>query len=197
MKPFKLNTYGFIRLTLIVLACYGLLSCEGPEGPAGDPGAQGSAGAQGPAGSTGPQGSQGPVGVANVIYSPWINSNWSRSFSSVDHFIINAVFTQQVLDNDMVLVYMKDSPNSTVVQELPRLVYSNDLIIFSLDFSVRVGSLRLFHSRSIHPDGLGADNIFPESQVRYIIVPAEIFGRLNLPDFSNYEEVCRVFEIEP
>ena len=194
----NLNNILFTRLFVFFLVCYGLVSCEGPEGPAGDPGPSGQAGPLGPAGSTGSQGSQGPVGIANVIYSPWINSNWVRLASnSVEDIINNAVFTQEVQNNDMVLVYMKDTPTSTVVQELPRLVFSNDLILFSLEIAVRIGSIRLSHNRSQHPDLLGADNLFPESQVRYIIVPAEIFGRLNLPDFSNYKEVCNVFEIEP
>jgi hypothetical protein len=201
MKPMNLNTSYYFKLPLLALMAAFFFACEGPEGPTGDTGASGPTGAQGPlgpAGSPGAQGPQGPTGIANVIYSPWINTIWNRTATNQVEFIINStVFTQKVKDEDFVLVYMKDTPNDNKVIELPRLVFSEGVLIFSLDFTVRVGSIRLVHNRSQHPDLLGADDLFPESQVRYVIVPAGIFGRLNLPDSKNYQEVCEILGIEP
>jgi len=201
MKPLNLNTSYFFRFCLMAIAAAMLFACEGPEGPAGDAGTTGPAGTKGPTGpegSPGAQGPQGTVGIANVIYSPWINTIWDRTATNQVEFIINStVFTQKVKDEDFVLVYMKDTPNDNKVIELPRLVFSEGVLIFSLDFTVRVGSIRLVHNRSQHPDLLGADDLFPESQVRYVIVPAGIFGRINLPDSRNYLEVCEILGIEP
>lgn len=198
MKPFNLNTYGFIRLTLIVLACYGLLSCEGPEGPAGDPGAPGPAGAQGPAGPTGSQGTIGPTGIANVTFSNWVNASWTRDANNAVSSVIPATtITQQIINNDMVLVYMKDTPTSEEIIEFPRLVFSGNKVIFSMTAVIRIGSISISHFRSSHPDLLGADNLFPQAQVRYIIVPAALFGRIILPDTQDYYSICEFFGINP
>jgi hypothetical protein len=176
-------------------------SCEGPEGPAGPPGAQGPAGLQGPAGAQGPigpQGPQGPVGIANVIFSDWVNASWIRGVdNSVTSTIPAAVITQQVVNNDMVLVYMKDTPTSGEITDFPRLVYSGGRIIFNLTASIRVGSILVIHSRSTHPELLGADSLFPQAQFRYIIVPSALFGRVGFPDTNDYYSICEFFGTNP
>jgi hypothetical protein len=201
MKPLNLNTFGFIKLMLSVLLFYGLISCEGPEGPAGNPGAPGPAGAQGPTGPTGPQGPQGsigPTGIANVTFSNWVNASWTRTADNGVNSVIPApAITQQIINNDMVLVYMKDTPTSEEIIEFPRLVFSGNKVIFNLVASIRLGSITILHNTTTHPQLLGADNLFPQAQFRYIIVPAALFGRIILPDNKDYYSICEFFGIDP
>src|SRR5436190_541091 len=64
-----------VLTTLCFVAVFALLiaSCS-KDGPAG---ATGPAGPAGPAGAAGAAGPKGDTGVANVIYSPWLDAAYS------------------------------------------------------------------------------------------------------------------------
>jgi hypothetical protein len=76
MKQKLLNLTGILFLSVILITA----SCtkEGPAGATGPAGPQGPAGTAGTPGAPGAPGAKGDTGVANVIYSDWIDSTTWR-----------------------------------------------------------------------------------------------------------------------
>jgi len=201
MKPLNLNTFGFIKLMLSVLLFYGLISCEGPEGPSGNPGAPGPAGAQGPIGQAGPQGPQGsigPTGIANVIFSNWVNASWIKgNDNAFRHRFDNPLITSEMINKDLLLVYMKDNASAEQVFQIPRHIYANNQNIYDFIVGWIVGRISIIQLNFFEIDpSLNPDVLFPEAQFRYIIIPTELFGRISLPDTNDYEAICNVLGIE-
>src|ERR1044072_373500 len=111
------------NLFLPVILVLGLLqfSCskEGPAGP------QGAAGPQGPAGAAG---SAGPAGSANVIYSTWFltgSAGWDTVGANTSRYGAYAIYdkgvadvTQAVIDNGIVLGYMKGDPTTGLTDDV-------------------------------------------------------------------------------
>lgn len=106
MRKFRLLSLLLLAITFISVNC----TKEGPEGPVG------ATGPQGPAGSPGAAGPTGATGTANVIYSPWfttVEADWVDSYDP-PYWALFAFdkaapgITQAVIDNGVVLSYMKD-----------------------------------------------------------------------------------------
>lgn len=116
----KIILFGLMALAISITSCekeglqgpagpagqMGQQGIQGTEGPAGQDGeAQGVPGPTGPAGSDGTNGTDGADGNANVrtfIYD-------LTSFSGDEYSKIISEFTQEVLENDVVLSYIKKS----------------------------------------------------------------------------------------
>ncbi|WP_283774066.1 hypothetical protein [Aquiflexum sp. TKW24L] len=175
------------------------ISCVGPEGPEGPEGAQGPIGAQGPNGVQGIAGIAGTNGITNVIYSPWITNVWIKQENKfISHSFEAASITQEIMDQGLVLVYFKESPTTNFIKILPCTYYSNAVPVFTIDYTIKLRNLTVFHGVSTAIDGAGVDVASPASQTRYIIIPGGTAGRLNLPvDLNNYEEVCTYLGIKP
>lgn len=203
MKLLNLNTYGFTRLTLIVLACYGLFACEGPEGPAGtagQAGPQGVAGAAGPQGPAGPAGPQGPAGAANVIASDWKSLTWTEAPPFFTSNVAAPEITESILNQGTVLAYWRTTTTGNSIKILPTPVYNTNsgALLYFIDYSIRVGSLLIFHGTPTI-ESQGAATAFPNANVRYIVIPpSSTSGRVKYPfEFDDYEAVCEYFGINP
>lgn len=203
MKLLNLNIYGFFRLTLLVLACYGLVSCEGPEGPAGatgQSGPQGVAGSAGPQGPAGPAGPQGPEGAANVISSDWKSLTWTDAPPFSTSTVTAPEITESVLNKGTVLLYWRTTPTGSSIKLMPTPIYNTTtgVMIYIIDYSIRVGSLLIFHGTPTI-ESQGAATAFPNATVRYIVIPpSSSSGRVKYPfDFDDYEAVCEYFGINP
>ena len=201
MKPLNLNTYVFTRLLVALFVCYGLIACEGPEGPAGATGQAGSTGAPGPAGAQGPAGAvgpQGPAGAANVIASEWKSLTWTVAPPFATSTITAQEVTENVLNQGTVLAYWLANP--TNIKLFPTPVYSSSTgaLNYIIDYSIRVGSLLIFHGPPLN-GGPGAATSFPDAKVRYIVIPPSSSGdRVKYPfEFDDYEAVCDYFGIKP
>ncbi|WP_373523809.1 hypothetical protein [Aquiflexum sp.] len=206
MKPLNLNTFNFISLLFAALIFYGLISCEGPEGPAGasgQAGPQGVAGAAGPQGPVGPAGSpgpQGPEGAANVIASEWLNLTWASVPPYSTSTVTAPEITESVLNQGTVLAYFRLNPTSTSIKLMPTPIYNNvtGAMVYIIDYSIRVGSLLIFHGTPLN-ESPGAATSFPDANVRYIVIPpSSSSGREHYPfEFDDYEALCEYFGINP
>ncbi len=190
-------------VTLVILA-FGVLqfncSKEGPAGPQGNPGAQGPAGADGAAGPT------GPAGSANVIYSPWFLTgvaNWDTTVVDAATYGAFAIYdkaaagvTQEIIDNGIVLAYMKGDPSTGLPNDvfpLPYTIGPGFGFTDHWDFVLNApGNIRFLY-KSDFPwtaTELGAISF------RYVIVPGGVAGgRLRDPRKMSYEEVCKAYGI--
>lgn len=138
----------------------------------------------------------------DVIYSDWITNVWTRQDNGfVVHNIEASPITQTVLDQDVVLVYFKQSAEADFIKVLPSNYYVNAQLVFTLEFSASAGQLTVFHGASKANDEKGIDSFRPNSQTRYIIIPGNkevTEGRVKQKvDYNNYEEVCSYYAIKP
>jgi hypothetical protein len=187
MKKFKLLSV-LIALSVLLFSC----SKEGPAGPQGETGLQGPAGPQGPAGS------------ANVIYSPWFltGSGWD-TLTYASNYGAYATYdkaasgiTQAIIDNGVVLAYMKGDPTTGLADEVFPLPYTvgvgygfTDLWDFVLNAA---GNIRFLY-KSDYPWDIAT---LGDISFRYIIIPGGVAGgrMLDLRRMT-YEEVCKLYNI--
>jgi len=188
------NLIPFLILTLGVLQ----FSCskDGPVGP------QGEAGPQGPAGAAG---AAGPAGSANVIYSAWFltgSAGWDTvtnaanygAYATYDKAV--AGVTQAIIDNGIVLAYMKGDPTTGLTDDVFPLPYTigpgfgfSDHWDFVLN---TVGNIRFLYKSDFPwtPTELGGISF------RYVIVPGGVAGgRIRDPRKMTYDEVCEAYGI--
>ena len=168
-------------------------SKDGPTGPEGATGPQGPAGAAGPAGS------------ANVIYSTWFltgaagwdtvtNAATYGAYATYDKAA--AGVTQAVIDNGIVLAYMKGDPTTGLADDVFPLPYTVG-IGFSFtdhwDFVLNAaGNIRFLYKADFPwtPTELGGISF------RYVIVPGGVAGgRMRDPRKMTYNEVCEAYGI--
>ncbi|HEY2720260.1 MAG TPA: hypothetical protein VGI82_00960 [Chitinophagaceae bacterium] len=159
---------------------------------------KGSAGPKGPAGPT------GPVGSANVIYSAWFltGAGWDTvtnapsygAYATYDKAATG--ITQSIIDNGVVLVYMKGDPTTGLANDVFPLPYSigagygfTDLWDFVLNAP---GNIRFLYKSDFPWDVVTLGGI----SFRYVIIPGGVAGgrMLNLRKMT-YEEVCKLYGI--
>lgn len=190
---------------MLAIICLSI-ACEGPEGPvgatgqAGPAGPQGAAGNQGPVGSEGPKGVQGEMGTENVFFSNWIRNSWTRNPDNyVGDTIAAPQITDDILDKGVVMAYYRDNSGATNAKIYPVQIYQTGSLLwmFTLEMKAIKDNLILFHGPT-RIAGLDATNIIPSSQVRYMVIPGvNPVGRLDFPDFDDYEAVCAYFGVNP
>ncbi len=191
----KSNTCSSLLVILIGFFFLLLTSCEGPEGPAGPPGAQG------PVGTNGTQGPPGPTGNANVIVSNWITNVWTvlPSGFRTHNNIPASEITQSHLDNAIILFYFRTNSTATSIKLIPCPIYNTGTgeINYIIDASIRVGNFTLF-TRTPEVGSTGIEVDFPNSQVRYVIIPPASNGRMSTPENpEDYYATCASLGIEP
>ena len=205
MRKFTLLSLFLLAITFIVVNC----TKEGPQGPAG------AIGATGGIGPTGPVGPQGPAGTANVTYSAWYTGTWKNLTTpgpdngfSIDTFIRAApAVTQAIMDNGVVLGYMRGSATSNIlsgtqVVGLPyHDVVDDDHFKFILS---KPGSI--VHSyQSINPWSTDQLNLFNHS-FRYVVIPGGVSGgrsagvggtnyTADQVRAMSYSQICSIFKI--
>jgi len=158
----------------------------------------------GPQGQAGPAGAQGAVGSANVIYSSWFltGSGWDTTGTTSSTYGAQALYdksaagvTQGVMDNGVVLAYMKGDPTTGISDQVFPLPYSvgvgfgfTDLWDFVLNTP---GNIRFLY-KSDFPTLSSLGGI----SFRYIIVPGGVAGgRLRDLRKMTYDEICEAYSI--
>jgi len=209
MRKLKLNLFLIASLALLFTAC----SKDGPAGPAG---ATGATGPQGPAGP------QGPTGTANVIYSSWTATaatDWDSThtfpyWAKYEYNRTATGITQTIIDNGVVLCYMKNWPyvdwdqlillrSSSTVQ----LPYTADPDFFqTYDFAIAsLGKIKFMYKENINYD-LFTDAELAGTTFRYVIIPGGVAGgrgvNVTYEGYTAdelkkmpYEDVARIFKI--
>jgi len=194
------NLIPLVILTLGVLQFN--CSKEGPAGPQGD------AGPQGPTGANGAPGAAGPAGSANVIYSSWFltgAAGWDTAVADASPYGAFAIYdkatttvTQDVIDNGIVLAYMKGDPTTGLTNDVFPLPYTIGGTGFGFtdhwDFVLNTaGNIRFMYKSDAPwtPTELGAISF------RYVVVPGGgiASGRMRDPRKMTYDEVCEAYGI--
>lgn len=175
-------------------------SKEGPQGPQGNPGPQG------PAGVAGAAGPAGPAGSANVIYSAWFltgAAGWDTASADLSSYGAFAIYdkaaagiTQDIIDNGIVLAYMKGDPSSGLANDVYPLPYTFGIgygYIDHWDFDLNtVGNIRFLY-KSTSP---WMPSELATISFRYVIVPGGMIGgRMRDPRKMTYDEVCEAYGI--
>ena len=166
------------------------VSCS-KEGSAGAVGAQGPAGSSG---ATGPQGPQGDTGVANVIYSDWLDVVYNPitdttagpTFGDTLSWtatIPAALLTATILNTGDVKVYFNlGSVAQPYIYPVP---FFNGGILINASFAT--GNIYLDASTDVGTFTSGTSKIF---QYRYILIPGGV-NTLEAPDvdWNDYNSV--------
>lgn len=193
MRKHRFTCLLFITILFLAVSC----TKEGPEGPAGAQGPQGATGSAGPVGPAGPQGTN------NVTYSPWVTStaaNWvandpgqTGSGDGLGMYKRAAAgVTQAILDNGVILCYMKGTaannsglgPN--VVVQLP-YTYIDANFEDHYDFTVPgVGNIFFLYKSGTPDAALGPDDLGLFSY-RYILIPGGISAGRGINSVTTYE----------
>ncbi len=220
MRKLKSISLFLLSLTFIIVNCTkegpeGPVGAQGPQGPAGTGGTPGTAGPTGPTGPAGPVGPTGPTGTANVIYSAWYTTvDGDFTDAGVDPY--GAVFlfdraaagvSQAIIDNGVVLCYMKDFPINSIPatsSEVVQLPYMAD--VFFADYWTFIlnapGNIRFLY-KSLSPWDLAT---VAGTSYRYVIIPGAVSGGRPQNGVSNtyssdqlrrmsYKEVSALFNI--
>jgi hypothetical protein len=189
----------------LAFLCGVLFSCkkgdDGAQGPAGPQGAQGPAGAtgaQGPAGATGATGATGAAGSANVISSSWLSvsmSDWKdttmTNIPPAQRVIKSApMLTQPILDNGVILVYIKSVQEATINQ-LP-FTYSNASPRVH-NYIPQLGGIILYEYAIDGSGGVASTDY----QYRYILIPGGLNDGRMAKDWKkmSYKEICSALQI--
>lgn len=170
---------------LLMLAATALFTACQKEGPAGP------AGATGPAGPAGPTGPKGDTGVANVIYSAWLDVPFTAEVDQGDTLGFNATInatklTAAILNNGDVKVYVNlGTTANPAVAPLPL-----DALLFGVLISpyFQVGKINLIASENVSTQTVAGGQ--KTLQYRYILIPGgTASGRMMNINWNNYAEV--------
>ena len=187
------------RMTLQALAAFLVImaisfsSCskEGPAGPQGEQGAQGAQGAQGP------QGPQGNPGAANVIYSGWLDVEYSAVDSDqdgeTDIYLANIDapdLTSDILSGGEIKVYLNFGTAS-------------DPYIISLPYGYEI--IPAFYLNTIELSAIDDYSTATEDgqkywQYRYILIPGETAASARKSgaavDWNDYNSVKKYLNLK-
>jgi hypothetical protein len=156
---------------------------------------EGKTGPVGPAGTTGPAGSQGPkgdTGVANVIYSQWLDvafvpntdsSNWNAVIPAPK-------LTNEILNQGEIKVYVNfNTPADPIVFPLPYI--NGGVIISPLFFKDTIALLSTVDASTlIDPAG----KFF---QYRYVLIPGAVLAmKPDHVNLDNYLELKKYLKLE-
>lgn len=173
---------GFFLFACLFSVMIGITSC----GKDGDTGPAGTTGEKGPKGDKGDKGDAGEPGTANVIYSGWLDTQFSYDTSSAEFFwgVDVPQIDAALLSTGFVKVYFNlytpDQPNVASIPYVDGATYIRDVIV--------EGGILLLSNYNVSTmqDASGVKRY----QVRYVIVPGGVAARTakNI-DWSNYAEV--------
>ncbi len=152
MKTTKKLLYAIV---LMVTAAFA--SCEGPEGPAG------------PAGEDGVDGQDGNANVQTYIYN---NPSWMSSGSGM-LIRMDSILTDDVIENDAVLVYLKHTAVD-FVSAIPGSVWVGseyrDYALFLADSSTSYSSSIIIVSMEMDGSLTPNDELAPVEWVKVVII---------------------------
>ncbi len=191
-KFFTISSILFLAITVIIAGC----SKDGDTGPAGATGPAGPPGTPGAPGVPGAPGTQGAPGAANVIYSAWLDVEFTP-FKNTDgdtlyyEASINASkLVDSILNRGEIKLYLNvNVASAPTIISLPNDLYGiypffalNEIQIISIDDA----------SSFVVP--AGQPNAGQKAwQYRYILIPGGTAGRAapggRTIDWNNYKEV--------
>ena len=209
MRTVKSLSLLFLGIAFIAASC----TKEGPEGPVGSTGPQGPAGVAGPAGPAGPSG--------GALYSTWVASgaaNWVANVPATSgssealamYRRAAAGITQAILDNGVVLCYMKllaanqSGIGAGPIYPLP-YTYVDDDYEDHYDFSATVGFVTFIYKTGTSAAALTATQL-GAFNFRYVLIPGTgLTGRSGQPEYAghtkaellkmSYEEVSALLNL--
>lgn len=159
-------------------------------------------------GDTGPTGPRGPAGTANVIYSDWYSPptwNLETEFGVTQRTFAmgTTLLTQEIVDQGVVMVYMRFVGIAPEIVQLPFLVPD---VGYQFYFRARADSVKVIYYVAASPTSTPI--IIPsENQVRYVLIPGGVMAAAMQTDGStldqevarlkamSYSEVCRKFGV--
>jgi hypothetical protein len=174
-----------ITMTVLFIAC----SKEGPAGAKGD------TGAAGPAGGAGPAGPKGDTGVANVIYSAWLDVGYApdtthRGTIIDTNFWVGGMvapkITNDILNRGTVKVFLNANvPAQPAVFPLPLTDFIGLTGVLSINPFYTLGQINLIATDNASTFITGGVKAW---QYRYVIIPGGVAAR-SAVDWNNYESV--------
>lgn len=190
----------FLSKILLVLFCAALtiVGCKkGDTGPQGDPGPAGSPGS---AGAPGAQGPKGDTGVANVIYSDWLDVTFDPVVNSADDTVAWTATIPAPTLSDVIL-------NTGEIKVYLNAGTAADPSVFPLpitDLFALTGVLNLnlyftLQTINIYSDadaGTFTDNGEKAFQYRYILIPGGVHGIPKQMDWNDYNQVKSVLGLK-
>ncbi len=179
---------NFVFLSMIAIFLATGISCEGPTGPTG------------PRGERGAQGPRGEAGTANIVYSGWIDIEWSSESNTIKQMGIEEPLVTQrfVSEGGVVLMFLKievpvqGGGSADVIYPLP-YVAGSWLLGFHVINGEGLGGLN-FHINSLDNTPI-PDNLWAGRQIRYLLIPGSVSLAAKGMDGYDYELLTKIFGI--
>ncbi|MDD3643222.1 MAG: hypothetical protein PHQ19_07170 [Candidatus Krumholzibacteria bacterium] len=169
---------------LLIVFVLAILGCEGPEGP------------------------RGPAGTANVIYSDWYSpETWTLAtvfgVHERSYTMTTASLTQDIIDNGVVMVYMRFVGLNPEISQLPVTLAD---VNYSFLFRAQAGSIKVVYWIIASPT-IDPVVIPPQNLVRYVLIPGGVIDEaavgsgitgaqlIRSLESMPYREVCELLDI--
>ena len=196
MKKFKnILMVAAMSLTLVIASCSGKDGADGAPGPAGPAGVAGPAGAAGPAGQDGTDGADGAPGIPGEDGNANVQSiTFDLSGRAGANTIVLDVpqITQQVLDEDLVLVYLRASGSDPALWKLAEGPGIVDDHLLETEYIVGQATVRILNEDLSSGPNFSTDY----DSAKVIIIEASVLltGKSNL-DYSDYHAVMEHYKL--
>jgi hypothetical protein len=145
-------------------------------------------------GDTGPTGPRGPTGSANVIYSDWYSPpTWTleTEFGVANRTctVVAPSLTQEIVDQGVVMVYMRLIGWSPSIIQLPFLIPD---LGYQLYFRARADSIKVVYFVAASPTSTPV-LIATGNQIRYVLIPGgEVAAAMQAEGATYEQEVARL-----
>lgn len=189
----QLNATITLCFVLIFVLLIASCSKTGPAGPAG------ATGATGATGSTGAAGPKGDTGVANVIYSAWLDAVYTADtvhngtvIDTVGYYFDGSVpkLTTAMLTTGEIKVYINLN-NATTPQIIP-VPYFDPYTGISINPTYSAGIIDLYSNYNV---STYTSSSVKYQQWRYILIPGGKPARYAV-DWNNYAEVKKFLNLK-
>jgi hypothetical protein len=181
-SPLCLLTSLSLAIVLLIASCQ-----KGDTGPAGQTGA---------AGSQGPQGPKGDTGTANVIYSNWLNINYSPDtlnnggiIDTIGYFayITAPKLTGNIISSGEMKVYL--NLGTTTTPDVIPLPYTDPYSGLNISVSYRIDTIALYANANVSTLTQSGSTYL---QYRYLLIPGSVSTQSIHVDWKNYNTVKNI-----
>ncbi len=186
----KVNSLFYYVLIITIVVAVVSCSKTGPTGPAG---------AVGPAGNTGPAGPKGDTGIANVIYSDWLDLTMLPETTHTGVVIdtvgwyqdINAPkLSNNILTTGEIKVYI--NLNNSSQPDIVPLPYYSVFNGVNINPEFFLQTIEITSNLDV---STYTDTGIKYQQIRYILIPGAVHGRSAI-DWNNYDAVKKYLGIK-
>jgi hypothetical protein len=148
----------------------------------------------------GDDGAKGDTGTANVMYSPWLDVDFSPVVDGADTIAWTATIdapkiTKQILDSGTVKVYFNAGTSTTpAVFPLPLADFAYGLPggVQNINLYFTVGKINLYATQDGGTEGSGSTKSW---QYRYVIIPGGVPTGRSVVNWNSYETVKSFYNI--